>query len=90
MSIGILKELVINFALSEMWISVQCAGYYQVKIALFGPLLGKNNLHKQKHFCFCGSIFAPLYTKTGPQNLFEKCSDAPHIPSSTRTFRDFC
>jgi hypothetical protein len=54
-----------------------------------GPPFRKNNLHKQKSFCFCGSILAPMYTNTGPQNLSEKYSDAPHIPKSTRTFRGF-
>jgi hypothetical protein len=44
-------------------------------------------LHKQKRFCFHGSILPPLHTKTGPQKLSEKCQDAPHIPTSTKTFR---
>jgi hypothetical protein len=61
-----------------------------VKNFNLGRPLRKNNLQKRKRFCIRGSILAPLCTKTGAQNLSEKCSDVPHIPSSTRTFRGFC
>ena len=56
---------------------------------LLGPPLRKNKLHKRERSCFRGSILPPLCTKTSPRKRSEKCSDAPHIPSSTKTFRGF-